>query len=70
MSDEFGQGYAGSLAHDQVLAAVGGRTAIQALEAGESPRAVWEAVCETMDVPPERRLGHDRRPTKGGHRSG
>jgi hypothetical protein len=39
---------------------VGGRTAVEALRAGQNPRAVWLAVCEMQDVPQERRLGKDR----------
>ncbi len=57
MDDEFGAGYAASVAHDQVLGALGGRTADEALAAGVPPADVWEAVCAAMDVPPSRRLG-------------
>ncbi len=60
MDDEFGAGYARSVASDQVLAALGSRTAAEALEAGVPPREVWAAVCEAMHVPEERRLGVDR----------
>ena len=60
MEDEFGSGYAHVLASSAVLAAVGGRTAEEALRAGVHPRDVWIAVCDLQDVPPERRLGRDR----------
>jgi hypothetical protein len=60
MEDEFGEGYARVLASSLVLTAVGGRTAVEALKAGQNPRTVWLAVCEMQDVPPERRLGKDR----------
>lgn len=60
MEDEFGAGYAHVLASSAVLAAVGGRTAEEALKAGVHPRSVWSAVCDLQDVPPERRLGKDR----------
>jgi hypothetical protein len=63
MDDEFGAGYARSVASDQVLAALGSRTATEALEAGVPPRDVWDAVCEAMHVPLERRFGlepHER----------
>ncbi|MFB9378036.1 DUF3046 domain-containing protein [Kineococcus gynurae] len=60
MRDEFGEAYGRSLAHDQVLLALGDRTPEEALDAGEDPKAVWLAVCEAMDVPPARRLGRDR----------
>jgi hypothetical protein len=59
MNDEFGESYAGSLARDHVMGVLGNRTALQALEAGESPRTVWLALCEDMDVPESRRLGVD-----------
>ncbi|AMM32362.1 histidine kinase [Sinomonas atrocyanea] len=60
MEDEFGSGYAHVLASSAVLAAVGGRTAEEALKAGVHPRTVWLAVCDLQDVPDERRLGKDR----------
>lgn len=62
MDDEFGAGYSRVLSSSLVLAAVGGRTADQALAAGVSPRAVWLAICELQDVPQERRLGRDISP--------
>ena len=57
MDDEFGPAYARSVASDQVVAALGGRTAVEALDAGVAPRDVWAGVCEAMHVPVERRLG-------------
>jgi hypothetical protein len=63
MEDEFGAGYARSVARDQVVAALGGRTADEALAAHVPPRQVWFALCDVMDVPTERRWGRaDRRP--------
>lgn len=62
MEGEFGEGYAHTLARGHVVHALGDRTAAAALEDGASPRAVWEAVCEDMQVPPERRLGRDDAP--------
>jgi Protein of unknown function (DUF3046) len=47
----FGVGYARSVAHDQVLAQLGGRTIDQALAAGEEAVVVWRAVVEAY---PER----------------
>jgi hypothetical protein len=66
MDDEFGAGYARSLARDHVLGALGNRTPAQALEAGIGPREVWLALCDDMDVPESRRLGKDHRPRKTG----
>lgn len=60
MDTEFGPAYSGTLARDQVLRGVGGRTVVQALADGVPPRTVWQAVCDAMDVPPERRWGADR----------
>ena len=55
MNGEFGPVRAAAVARDHVFAQLGGRTAVQALEAGIGPRAVWKAVCEAYDVPPARR---------------
>ena len=41
----FGAGYAPSVAADQVLPQLGGRTIAQALDAGEEAAGVWRAVC-------------------------
>lgn len=59
MDDEFGPGYARTLAGDQVVAALGNRTAERALADGVPPRQVWLALCDHMHVPAERRLGVD-----------
>jgi hypothetical protein len=40
----FGRGYAASVAADQVLPQLGGRTIDQALAAGEETVTVWRAV--------------------------
>jgi tRNA A22 N-methylase len=40
----FGPAYARSVAHDQVIAGLGGRTIEQALAAGEETLRVWRAV--------------------------
>jgi hypothetical protein len=64
MDDEFGAGYSRVLAGSLVLARVGGRTAQEALAAGVNPKDVWLAVCDVQDVPAERRLGRDIKPSK------
>lgn len=61
MEGEFGAGYAHTLARSHVLGSLSDRTAEQALDAGMPPRDVWHALCDAMDVPPERRLGEDVR---------
>jgi hypothetical protein len=44
MEQVFGAGYAASVATDQVLPQLGGRTVQQALAAGEETVVVWRAV--------------------------
>jgi hypothetical protein len=51
MSEQFGEGYAESVAKDYVMAELGGRTVEQALADGVGAKAVWQAVCSTFDVP-------------------
>jgi DUF3046 family protein len=55
MRGQFGAVYAESLARDQVLALLGGRTVAEALEAGVPVRQVWRAVCEAFEVPARNR---------------
>ena len=58
--DEFGAAYAHSLAGSTHMSALGGRTAVEALDAGLPPRDVWLALCDAMDVPENRRHGLDK----------
>ncbi|MEE2031072.1 DUF3046 domain-containing protein [Rhodococcus chondri] len=53
--NEFGQMRGDALLHDHVLLDLDGRTAAQAIEAGQEPREVWRALCVEFDVPPVRR---------------
>jgi hypothetical protein len=55
MRDEFGSMRAEAVARDHVFAAIGGRSAIDAIEAGVNVRRVWLAICDEYDVPPTRR---------------
>ncbi|MCG2620339.1 DUF3046 domain-containing protein [Arthrobacter sp. I2-34] len=64
MDEEFGSGYSRVLAADLVLTSLGGRTAAESLKAGVPPKTVWLAVCEMQDVPPQRRLGRDIKPSR------
>jgi len=59
VADEFGP-QASTLVADLVLSDVGGRTAVEALNAGVPPREVWLALCVETDVPLERRYGVGR----------
>jgi DUF3046 family protein len=52
----FGRGYAASVAADQVLPQLGGRTIAQALDAGEETVVVWRAVCSAYPERVPRRL--------------
>jgi hypothetical protein len=60
VEDVFGPQLGRVLVAEQVLDGFDGRTAQQALDAGDDPRAVWRALCEAMQVPQARRLGPDR----------
>ncbi|WP_043845807.1 DUF3046 domain-containing protein [Crystallibacter crystallopoietes] len=64
MDEEFGSNYSRVLAADLVLTSLGGRTAAEALAAGIPPKAVWLEVCEMQEVPAERRLGRDIKPSR------
>lgn len=55
MRTQFGEVYAESVAKDQVLAGLGGRTVSQALADGTDAKVVWRAVCEAFNVPESRR---------------
>ena len=44
LDEAFGPGYAASIASDQVLSQLGGRTIEQALAAGVATHVVWRAV--------------------------
>jgi len=45
LEEVFGPGYAASVASDQVLTQLEGRTVDQALQAGVPAAIVWRAVC-------------------------
>lgn len=47
--------HADSLAELHVFSELGGRTPLQAIDAGEPVVRVWRAVCEAMEVPASRR---------------
>ena len=51
----FGSMRAQSVTRDHVFAVLGGRTAVEAIEAGVPVRRVWLAICEEYDVPPKER---------------
>ncbi|MGY2003953.1 DUF3046 domain-containing protein [Blastococcus sp. SYSU DS1024] len=51
----FGAMRAQSVARDHVFSTLGGRTAVDAIDAGVPVRKVWLAVCEDFDVPVKER---------------
>ncbi|MDP5183454.1 DUF3046 domain-containing protein [Blastococcus sp. BMG 814] len=51
LDGQFGPMRAQSVARDHVFSDLGGRTALDAIEAGLPVRKVWLAVCEAFDVP-------------------
>jgi len=55
MQAQFGPAYVSSIARDQVIGGLGGRSVEQALADGEEPKEVWLAVCEHFEVPLARR---------------
>ena len=55
LSGHFGSMRAESVARDHVFGSLGGRTAVDALEAGLPVRKVWLAICEEYEVPQKER---------------
>lgn len=55
MESALGPAYARTWSQQHVMANLDGRTASEALAAGESPKAVWRAVWETLGLPPTQR---------------
>ena len=55
MEDALGVGYASVWASQHVMAELSGRTADEALAAGEQPKYVWRAVHETLGLPANQR---------------
>lgn len=51
MDRALGAGYARTWAEQQVITELGSRTVLEALEAGEPPKRVWEAVWRTLELP-------------------
>jgi hypothetical protein len=51
MEEALGGGYATVWASQHVMAELGGRTAREALAAGEQPKFVWRAVHATLELP-------------------
>ena len=52
MEHALGSAYARTWAEQQVIGALGHRTPSEALDQGESPKTVWHAVWERLELPP------------------
>jgi DUF3046 family protein len=50
-----GKAYARAWAEQFAMGELGGRTAVQALDAGVPPKQVWAAVWSTLELPPSER---------------
>lgn len=59
LEEVFGRSYGRSLAHDQGLTKLSGRTVVEALDDGVEPRVVWNVLCDHMDIPDSQRWGKD-----------
>ncbi len=55
MEAALGPAYARSWASSVVLSDLGGRTVVEALDAGIEPREVWRAVWAALELPPSER---------------
>jgi hypothetical protein len=55
LGEQFGSMRAESVARDHVFSSLGGRSAVEAIEAGLPVRRVWLAICEEFDVPRKER---------------
>ncbi len=55
LDDQFGAMRAQSVSRDHLFSELGGRTAVEAIEAGVPVRKVWLAICDAYDVPPRQR---------------
>ncbi|MBO9044882.1 DUF3046 domain-containing protein [Curtobacterium flaccumfaciens] len=53
----FGEAYGSVVTCDVVLEGLGGRSAVDALAAGIEARRVWDVLCDSQDVPMDRRHG-------------
>lgn len=50
-----GAAYAHAWAGQHVMSALGGRTVLEALDAGVTPKVVWRAVAESLSLPESQR---------------
>jgi hypothetical protein len=55
MERQFGSLRAQTVANDHLFGTLGGRSALQAIDAGVPVRTVWLEICKEYDVPPKDR---------------
>ena len=55
LENQFGAMRAQSVSRDHLFSELGGRSAVEAIDAGVPVRKVWLAICEAYDVPPKER---------------
>ena len=55
LDGQFGPHRAQSVARDHIFSALGGRNALEAIDAGVPVRKVWLAICEEYEVPARER---------------
>lgn len=55
MEEALGSSYARTWSREHVIGALGGRTVVEALDAGESPKTVWQEVWRTLGLPASQR---------------
>ena len=59
LEEVFGRTYGRSLSRDQRMPKLANMTVVEALDAVEEPRVVWNVLCDQMEVPDSKRWGHD-----------
>lgn len=55
MEHALGESYARTWSREHVMAELGERTVLEALDAGESPKKVWHAVWRDLGLPASER---------------
>lgn len=61
VEQEFGDAYGRSLVRRHAIHALDDRTAEEAVAAGLPVRRVWDALCDDLEIPVERRFLQGRR---------
>lgn len=59
LEEVFGRSYGRALSRDQQLTCLADMTVVEALDAGEEPRVVWNVLCDQMGIPDSERWGRD-----------